>query len=60
MSTFNVVRENFELGLCIDGSLVRQKKRLVRLESVGFLRVSANQDLAVENRVGFAAEDALS
>ena len=56
---FDVVGENLELRLGVDGRVVGQEQRLVGLLGVGLLGVLADEDLAVEDAVGLAVEDAL-
>src|SRR5882724_635216 len=55
----DVVGEDLELRLRVDGRIVGQEQHLVRLLGVGLLGVFADKDLAVEDAVSAIAEDAL-
>ena len=59
MRALDVVGEDLELRLGVDGRVVGQQQRLVRLLGVGLLGVLADEDLAVEDAVALAVEDAL-
>src|SRR5262249_62389393 len=51
MRAFDVVGENLQLRLGVDGRAVGKQQHLVRLLGVGLLRILANENLAVENTV---------
>src|SRR5262249_3112329 len=56
---FHVVGENLQLRLGVDGGVIGQQQRLVGLLGIGFLGVLANENLAVENALTVAVENAL-
>ena len=59
MRTLYVVRENLQLRLGRHLSVLRQQQRLVRLFRIGFLRVKADHNLAIEDTPAPAIKDSL-
>ena len=59
MRASHVVGIDLQLGLGVDGRVFGQYQVLVRLLGVGFLRVLTDEDLAVEDRVRLARQNAL-
>src|ERR1051326_9586857 len=55
----HVVGENLQLGFGIDDRVVGEDQVLVGLLGIGLLGVLADNDAAVENRVGFAVQNPL-
>ena len=58
MAAFHIVRINFELGLSIDFSSLRQQQRLVKLMAIGSLSTFTNQNLTLKDAARIVVERA--